>query len=51
MIKYLWLINAVCQSVLWPMILQIISENVSEKVMKKAILAMGTTTSLGTLFL
>lgn len=51
MIKYLWLINAVCQSVLWPMLLQIISENVSEKVMKKAILAMGTTTSLGTLLI
>lgn len=51
MIKYFWLINAVFQSVLWPMLLQIISENVSEKVMKKAILAMGTTTALGTLLI
>ncbi len=47
-IKYMWLISAVCQSLLWPMLMQIISENVSAKNMKKAILAMSTTTSFGT---
>lgn len=47
-IKYLWLLNAVCQAVLWPMLLQIISENVGTKLMKSAILVMSTTTSFGT---
>lgn len=49
MIKYLWLIGAVCQSVLWPMIMQVISENVSGKLMHKAILIMSTSTAFGTL--
>lgn len=48
MIKYIWLISALCQSVLWPMLMQVISENVSAKLMKTAILAMSTTTSFGT---
>ena len=47
-IKYLWLVSAAFQSILWPMSLQIISENVGEKLMSKAILLMSTTTSLGT---
>ncbi len=50
LIKYLWLLSAVFQSILWPMTLQIISENVGEKLMGKAILLMSTTTSLGTFF-
>lgn len=48
MIKYLWLLSAAFQSILWPMTMQIISENVGEKLMGKAILLMSTTTSLGT---
>ena len=47
-IKYLWLVSAAFQSILWPMTMQIISENVGEKLMEKAILLMSTTTSLGT---
>ena len=47
-IKYLWLISAVFQSIMWPLCVQIISENVGEELMSKAILLMSTTTSLGT---
>ena len=47
-IKYLWLVSAIFQSILWPISLQIISENVGEKLMPKAIFLMSTTTSLGT---
>ena len=50
-VKYLWMLNAACQSVLWPLIMQIISENVGERLMRKAVLAMSTTTSFGTLFI
>jgi len=49
MIKYLWFINALAQSLLWPTLMQIISENVSDKLMRKGILLMSTTTSVGTL--
>lgn len=49
LIKYVWLIGAVLQSVLWPTLMQIISENVSAKLMKKAIIVMSTTTSAGLL--
>jgi len=51
LIKYLWLISAVCQSILWPMLMQVISENVSAKLMKTAVLVMSTTTSFGTLLI
>ena len=47
-IKYLWLVSAVFQSILWPISLQIISENVGEKLMPKAVFLMSTTTALGT---
>jgi len=50
LIKYLWLINALCQSLLWPVLMQIISENVSGKLMKTGVLVMATTTSFGILF-
>ncbi len=50
-VKYLWMLNAACQSVLWSLIMQIISENVGERLMHKAVLAMSTTTSFGTLFI
>ncbi len=48
MIKYLWLISGMCQSILWPMTMQVLSENVGSRLMKYGILAMSTTTSLGT---
>lgn len=47
LIKYIWLFNACFQSLLWPMLMQIISENVSPKLRSKAVLVMSTTTSAG----
>lgn len=49
MIKYLWFVSAVFQSALWPLLLQVISENVSDKYLQKTILVMGTTSSVGIL--
>lgn len=48
-IKYLWFTAAVFQSALWPTIMQVISENVEEKLLRTAIMVMSTTTSCGTL--
>ena len=47
-IKYLWLINGICQAVLWPSLLRIISCYCEEKNMKFAVLAMSTTVAVGT---
>ena len=48
LIKYLWLINGVCQAVLWPSLLRIISCYCDEKHMKLAVIAMSTTVAVGT---
>lgn len=48
-VKYLWTVEAIVLSILWPLIMQIISENVSAKYMSKAVLILSTTTSVGTL--
>lgn len=49
-IKYIWLFGAICQSALWPFLIQVISENVGGGLINEAILLMNTTTSFGTLF-
>ena len=48
-IKYLWLLNAACQSLVWPCALQVISENVSEKYMNRAMFFISVTTAVGML--
>ena len=48
MIKYLWLINGICQAVLWPSLLRIISCYCDEKHIKFAVIAMSTTVAIGT---
>lgn len=48
LIKYLWFLNALCQSLLWPTLMQTISENVSDRLIKTGVLAMSTTTPIGT---
>ena len=48
-IKYLWFINAVAQSVLWPTLVQIISTYVSKQKMKIAVLTMATAVATGTI--
>lgn len=50
-IKVLWIIEGVALSMLWPVLMQIISENVSSKYMSKAVVIMSTTTSVGTLII
>ena len=48
-IKYLWLVNGVAQSVLWSSILLTLSRHLSTGSIGKAIVAMSTTASVGTL--
>lgn len=49
MIKYLWLINGVVQSVLWSSIMLTLSRHLGGGSIGKAIVAMSTTASVGTL--
>lgn len=49
-IKYIWLVNGLLQSCLWPTLINVISTNLDGKHMNKAILIMSTTASLGTVF-
>lgn len=48
-VKFLWLINGAAQSFLWSSIICILSQNMDEKNLKRAIMAMSTTTAAGTL--
>ena len=48
LIKFLWIINGVCQSVLWASLLRILSCYLDDKNMNLAVLFMSTTVSLGT---
>lgn len=47
-IKYLWLINGVCQSVLWPSLLLTISETVDQALTKRAVFTMSMSIVVGT---
>ena len=47
-IKYLWLLNGLCQSVLWPLLIQTLGESLDEAMMKRAILAMSSSILIGT---
>ena len=49
-LKYLWLINGAALSVLWPSLIRFLSENLEEKDIRRAVLAMGTTVATGTVF-
>ena len=46
--KFMWLLNGVSQSVLWSSLMLTLSRNLDEKYIKKAIIAMSTTASIGT---
>ena len=48
-LKFLWLLNGVVQSVLWSSLLLALSRSLDEHYIKKAIIAMSTTASIGTL--
>lgn len=47
--KYIWLVNGMAQSVLWSTLIQTLSDFVSDKKLPSAILAMSTTVAIGTL--
>ena len=49
LIKYLWLINGICQSVLWPALMLTLGENLEQGMMKHAVLAMSLSVVIGTL--
>ena len=49
MIKYLWLLNGVAQSILWPTLMQTIGTYVRKDKLKTAVVTMSTTIALGTI--
>ena len=48
-IKYIWLINGLCQSVLWASLLRILSCYLDDNHMNKAVIIMSTPVAIGTL--
>ncbi len=46
--KYIWLLNGIVQSVLWCTLIKTLSEKISDKNMPKAIVMMSTTVPVGT---
>lgn len=48
-VKYLWLINGASLSVLWTSLIRLLSENLEEKYVGRAVVIMGTTVATGTL--
>ncbi len=47
-IKYLWLLNGICQSVLWPTLVLFLSDTMDSVMMKQAVFAMSLTVVIGT---
>ena len=47
-IKYLWLLNRICQSVLWPTLVLVLSDTMDSVMMKRAVFAMSLTVVIGT---
>ena len=48
LIKYLWLVNGIAQSVLWPTLILTLSAYLSRTKLKSAVLVMATTVAVGT---
>lgn len=48
-IKYLWLVNGICQSVLWPSLVLTLGETLEPGMMKQAVFVISLTTMFGTL--
>lgn len=47
-VKYLWLVNGLSLSVLWPCIIRLLSESLPKRYMAKATVIVGTTVAAGT---
>ena len=50
-IKWLWLINGFSLSILWPTLIRLISETVSQKELSGAVMVLGTSVATGTLII
>ena len=50
-VKYMWMLNGISMSVLWPTLIQLLAETLSSQDMTKASLVMGTTVASGTLLI
>ncbi len=48
-IKFLWLVNGVCQSTLWPTMVLVLGETLERDLMKQAVFVMSLSTMFGTL--
>lgn len=48
-IKIIWLINGICLSTCWPLLIKVLSTNLDEKYFPKAVIIMGTTVACGTI--
>lgn len=48
-IKYLWLVNGICQSVLWPSLVLTLGETLEPDMMKQAVFVISLATMFGTL--
>ena len=48
MLKYVWLVNGIVMSFLWPTLIRLLSETLKKKNIDKAIVVMGTTVATGT---
>ena len=47
--KYLWLVNGICLSVLWSLLILTLSENLDEKHLSPAMIVMSSTVAAGTI--
>lgn len=47
-IKYLWALNGICQSLLWPTLVLVLSEILDDVMMKRAVLVMSFSVLIGT---
>ena len=50
-VKWLWMVNGILLSVLWPTLIRLLSENLEQKQLGKSSVVMGTTVASGTLII
>ena len=50
-VKYMWMLNGISMSLLWPTLIRLLSETLSSSDMTRASLVMGTTVASGTLLI
>lgn len=50
-VKYLWFLNGIAQSILWPTLISLLAENLKTEDISKSVLAMSTTVPAGTIII